>query len=109
MCVAVQNVRVSIFHFVLHPDFELLGPNKRVDPIFQESSRPDVKAKQVPTHSNREVFMTTVAARGKSSAIVTLHFASSYSNKETKSVLLSTVLLRSIRITYTGPLVRSRW
>ena len=43
-------LNISKFNFVFGPDFELLGPNKRVDLIFQESGRTDSRVKKVPIH-----------------------------------------------------------
>ena len=42
----VQNFKISKSNFVFGPDFELLGPNKRVDLIFQESGRPDFRVEK---------------------------------------------------------------
>ena len=42
----VQHFKISKSNFVFGPDFELLGLNKRVDLIFQESGRPDSRAKK---------------------------------------------------------------
>ena len=48
-CGAMRDARFLSFDFFFGPRFEIRGPHKRVDLIFQKSGRPDSRAeKKVP-------------------------------------------------------------
>lgn len=65
----VQNLKISKFNFAFGPDFEFLGPNKRVNLIFEESGRPDSRAKKVPSYCS----LVTTGESAKPMRIVTYY------------------------------------